>query len=348
MEQVRRNLKKHIALALFILLGLTLFVVAIFVIGSKQNLFTRTFHLSSVFETVSGLRSGSSVRFNGINVGTVEEINIIGLNKVNVEMIIDDDVRRFIKKDSKATVTTEGLVGNRIVEITPGSPELASVEDGETIVSVRPLEAEDIFRTLKHTGENADSISKEIVTLFENMNRGKGTIGQLITNEDLYNRIGQTINNFSQSSLVFNHAVGKLSSNADAISTDVTNLTPRLREITNDIAEISRKINSSENVAGTLLTDTAFARNLKDVIININKTTANLEEGSKSLNENMEALKHNFLFKGYFEDIGYFDRKGKTAEDKERELRQKEAELNEKENKLREMEKKLEQEKENK
>src|SRR2546428_10597584 len=113
MEQVRRNLKKHIALALFILLGLTLFVVAIFVIGSKQNLFTRTFHLSSVFETVSGLRSGSSVRFNGINVGTVEEINIIGLNKVNVEMIIDDDVRRFIKKDSKATVTTEGLVGNR-------------------------------------------------------------------------------------------------------------------------------------------------------------------------------------------------------------------------------------------
>jgi phospholipid/cholesterol/gamma-HCH transport system substrate-binding protein len=105
-------------------------------------------------------------------------------------------------------------------------------------------------------------------------------------------------------------------------------------------------MNSSESIIGTLLTDTVFANNLKEMIYNANKTTSNLEQGSFSFAQNMEALKHNFLFKGYFEDIGYWDKSDfeKSTDKKQLQLKLKEQELNDKEKQLKELEKKLKEE----
>ena len=117
MEMKKSN---KLVLAIFIIAGSVLFLVAIFVIGSKQNMFTSTMKLQAVFETVSGLLEGSNVRFNGISVGTVDKIEIISGNKIRVEMVIVSSVKKFIKRDSKAKVVTEGLIGNKIIDITPG------------------------------------------------------------------------------------------------------------------------------------------------------------------------------------------------------------------------------------
>ena len=334
--------KRKIILAIFIIVGFALFVVAVFVIGSKQNLFTPTFNLTAVFETVSGLQGGSSVRFNGINVGTVDNIEITGVDKVKIRMIIVNSVKPFIKKDSKATVISEGLVGNKIVELTSGSAGSPSVDDGEDLATLRPVEAEQIFKSLQKTSENADSLTRGLAEVVTKINTGQGTIGQLITNEQLYRTIDQTINGFASSTAVLNQAMRKISGNVDAVSEDITNMTPKIREITKNIAEITVKMNSSQSIVGTLLTDTVFANNLKGIIINANKTTANLEQGSNSFSQNMEALKHNFLFKGYFEDLGYWDKSDfqKDMEKQRQQLKLKEEELNEREKKLEEQEKK--------
>lgn len=333
--------KHKIILAAFIVVGFALFVVAVFVIGSKQNLFTPTFTLTAVFETVSGLQEGSSVRFNGINVGTVNNIEITGENKVKIRMIIVSEVKPFIKRDSKATVISEGLVGNKIVELTSGSAGVPSVDDGEDLATLRPVETEQIFKNLKKTSENADSLTRGLAEIVTKINTGQGTIGQLITNDQLYKTLDQTINGFASSAAVLNQAIRKISGNVDAVSDDITNLTPKIREITKNLAEITVKMNSSQSIVGTLLTDTAFANNLKGIIINANKTTANLEEGSRGFSQNMEALKHNFLFKGYFEDRGYWDKSDvdKDIEKQRQQLKLKEEELNAREKKLEEQEK---------
>jgi phospholipid/cholesterol/gamma-HCH transport system substrate-binding protein len=323
-----------------------LFIVAIFIIGSKQNLFTHTFKLSAVFETVSGLKEGSAVRFNGINVGTVDNIEITGVNKVMVEMIIDSKIRPFIKTDSKATVISEGLVGNKIVEITSGSITQPGVKDGDILLTLKPIDTEDILKSLKETGDNASQMSKDLADIVSKVNQGKGTLGQLVNDESLYRHIDSTMMAFSQSTGEVNRLLATISNSVNVVSGDIIGLTGKVKSITSDISEISRKINSSESLVGTLLTDTSFANNLKQTIANANRTTAELERGSFSFAQNMEALKHNFLFKGYFEDIGYWDKTGweKDLDNKREQLRIKEQELNEKEKKLDELEKELKEE----
>src|SRR4030095_5576397 len=149
------SLNNKIKVGIFIAVGFILFLVAIFVIGEKSNLFTPTFKLRAEFETAAGLKKGSSVRFNGINVGTVDDIHIETLDKAFVEMSIEKKVQDFIKKDSKAIVSSEGLVGNKIVEILPGSNNVAHVEHNDYITAVRPIEVEDILKNLDSTSSEA-------------------------------------------------------------------------------------------------------------------------------------------------------------------------------------------------
>jgi phospholipid/cholesterol/gamma-HCH transport system substrate-binding protein len=329
-----------LVLAIFIIAGSVLFLIAIFVIGSKQNLFTSTMKLQSVFETVSGLLEGSSVRFNGINVGTVNKIEIITGTKVRVEMTIVSSVRKFIKRDSKVKVISEGLIGNKIVEINPGSENAQSVNDGDLLESTKPIEAEDILRSLKETGENASVITKDVASIVSKVDQGEGTLGQLINNKTMYNDVDSTLHGFTTSAGLVNNVLGKVASSVDIITTEVIPMTQRIRDITQDIAEITRKMNSSESVVGTLLTDSNFANNLKSIIRNADQTTANLEQGSFSFSQNMEALKHNFLFKGYFEDIGYWDKADydKNVTDLNMKLKIKQQELDEREKKINELE----------
>lgn len=305
---MKNKLIKKLVIAFFIVTGLLLFLVAIFVIGSKQNLFTSTMKIQSAFETVSGLLEGSNVRFNGISVGTVDKINIISGNKVMVEMTIVSSVRQFIKRDSKAKIVSEGLIGNKIIDITPGGENVPSINDGEWLESIKPVEAEDIMKSLKETGDNASIVTKDLASIVAKVDNGEGTLGQLINNKSMYNGVDSTLRGFATSTGLVNNVLRNIASSVDIITLEVIPMTQKIREITQDISEITNKMNSSESVVGTLLTDTNFANNLKSLIRNADQTTANLEQGSFSFSQNMEALKHNFLFKGYFEDIGYWDK----------------------------------------
>lgn len=338
-----KKLIKKLIIAVFIIAGSALFLIAIFIIGSKQNMFTSTMRINSAFETVSGLLEGSTVRFNGISVGTVDKIDIISGNKVMVDMTIVSSVKKFIKRDSKVKVITEGLIGNKIIDISPGGENTASVNDGDWLESIKPVETEDIIKSLKETGDNASIITKDIANIVSKVDKGDGTLGQIINNKSLYNDVDSTMRGFATSTGIVNMVLRKIASSVDVITTEVIPMTQKIRSITEDIAEISRKMNSSESVVGTLLTDTSFANNLKSVMRNADMTTANLEQGSFSFSQNMEALKHNFLFKGYFEDIGYWDKTTyeKNMTDLNMKLKIKQQELDAREKRINDLEKTL-------
>ncbi len=229
--------KFKLRLGLFVAGGITLFVLAIFIIGKQKSLFKPVFKLYSTFYNVSGLQVGNNIRFAGINVGTVDNIRIIDDSTVQVEMILDKLVKGFIKTDSEVTIGSEGLIGDRLLIITQGSSGAQIANDGESLASNEPIETDAILASLEITAGNAEIISYQLAQIMYKINSGNGTLGRLIQ-------------------------------------------------------------------------DTTLAENF-------DKTMTNLEKSSKSLDENMEAAKHNFLFKGYF------NKKERAAARKRKEAKEK-------------------------
>src|SRR3970040_98526 len=112
---MKKNISSKIRLGIFISLGIAVFIVAIYFIGDKQQLFRSTFRVSGVFEDVGGLQAGNNVRLSGINVGTIDNVSIISDTSVRVVIVIDESTRKFIRKDAVASIGSEGLMGNKVL-----------------------------------------------------------------------------------------------------------------------------------------------------------------------------------------------------------------------------------------
>jgi phospholipid/cholesterol/gamma-HCH transport system substrate-binding protein len=169
-----------IRLGLFILVGIGLFVLGIFIIGKQKNLFNPVFKLTANFSNVSGLQVGNNIRFSGISIGTVDNVAIINDSTVRVEMLIKKEVQKFIKTDTKASVGSEGIIGDKIVVLSQGNSSNKIVKEGQMIASTEPIETDAILKSVKVTAENAAIATAEIATLVKKINNGEGTLGRLI------------------------------------------------------------------------------------------------------------------------------------------------------------------------
>jgi len=192
--------KFKVRLGLFVAGGLTLFVLAIFLIGKQKNLFNPVFKLSATFYNVSGLQVGNNIRFSGINVGTVNNIIIINDSTVSVEMLIRKNVRQFIKSDCMVAIGSEGLIGDRLLILTQGSSDAALVKEGQELDSKEPVEIDAIMQSLQVTADNAAVISTQLAEIMININSGNGTLGRLIKDSTIAENINQTVNNLKKSS----------------------------------------------------------------------------------------------------------------------------------------------------
>ena len=188
-----------IRLGIFIAVGITLFVLAIFIIGKQKNLFDPVFTLSTKFSNVGGLQVGSTVRFSGINIGTVDNIRIINDSTVKVDMLIKKDVQQFLKTDSEAGIGSEGIIGDKILVLSQGSADKEIVKDGQTIASTEPVETDAIMASLQVTADNAAIATGEITEILQKVNSGNGTLGKLIQDETMANNIDKTIVNLKNS-----------------------------------------------------------------------------------------------------------------------------------------------------
>jgi phospholipid/cholesterol/gamma-HCH transport system substrate-binding protein len=334
------DIRKKVITGIFIIAGLALFLVATFIIGSKTNMFRSTFQLNTIFQNVAGIKEGNTVTFAGINVGTVDMVDIQTPNKVVVMMTIESEMKQYIRKDSKVAITSEGLVGNKVISISSGADNAPPVESGDYLESVKPIGVEDIIKDLKATTENVNQLTKSLSNIVDSVSNGQGTIGQLINNESLFNSVDSTFKSFASSTEKVDLILAKVSQTVDQVTANFNDLSKGVNDITTNIALVTEKINSSQSLVGTLLTDTVFANNLKMVIKNSSEATAKLEDGAFSFAQNMEALKHNFLFKGYFEDIGYWEKSDvdKKISDIEEQIRKRIRELNEKKLQLKQLE----------
>ena len=280
-------------LGIFIAGGIAIFVIAIFIIGKQQNLFNPVFKITTTFFNVSGLGVGNNIRFSGIDVGIVDNIKIINDSTVQVDMLIRKDVQKFIKADSYASIGSEGIIGDRIIIITQGSNNAPMAIDGQHILSKEPVETDDIIISLKTTAESAEVITLQLAEIMTNINNGQGMLGRLIQDSTIAENVNLTIENFRKSSEGLDETIEVTKDNVFAFMESLQKTAAKTEVASYQLGEIMMKINNGEGAIGMLIRDTT-------IVNNIDETLINLKESSIGLNENMEALKHNFLFRGYF------------------------------------------------
>jgi phospholipid/cholesterol/gamma-HCH transport system substrate-binding protein len=295
-------------LGMFIVGGIAIFVIAIFFIGKQQNLFNPVFKLTTNFYNVSGLQVGNNVRFSGINVGIVDNIRIINDSTVQVDMLIRRNVQEFIKADSQAGIGSEGIIGDRVLIITQGSIDSPVATDGQHLLSKEPVETDAIMMTLQATVANTEVITLQLSEIMTNVNSGQGMLGRLIQDSTIAENVNETIENFKKSSEGLDETIEVTKENLFAFMEGLQATVAKTAVASDQLGEIMMKINNGEGAVGMLLKDTA-------IVNNIDETIVNLKESSISLNENMEALKHNFLLRGYFRRKAKADALKKTEEE---------------------------------
>jgi phospholipid/cholesterol/gamma-HCH transport system substrate-binding protein len=306
---------RNLRLGIFVIVGTTLLITALYIIGSKQNLFGSTFKISAQFNDVNGLMKGNNVRFAGINVGTVESVNIITDTSVNVIMIIENNAQQYIKKNALASVGTDGLMGNKLVNINSVNAESPIIEENDVLQSLKPVEMDQMVRTLDVTNENIKVISSNLRNITDKIN-SKNSLWNLLMDTIVAENIKTAVVNIKLMSNQGLYITGDLKGITDGIkkgkgtigalvtdtiiSSSIKQTVVKLQRIsdsaaiiTGDISHIIRKLNQGKGSAGILLNDT-------NLIYNLNKGVKSIDKGAITLNEDLEALKHTWPLKKYF------------------------------------------------
>ena len=268
-------------LGMFVVIGLVLFVFTIYFVGKQKNLFGSTFNLKTQFKTVSGLEVGNNVRFSGINIGTVDEIELITDTSVMVNLVIKKEFQQFIKTDAKASIGSDGLMGDKVLTISPGTITNSPVKDHGMIPSKMAIEMEDVMSSVKTSVDNAGIITEQLAAFSYKMNNGNGALSKLITDEEFSSSLKNTLGNLETSS--------------------------------NEFARFTAKMNNGKGALSKLVSDEQFGKTL-------DSTMSNLQAGTKGLSENMEAAQHNFLLKGFFKKKKKAEAKKQAALKKKNDL----------------------------
>ena len=314
----KTNIQK-LKLGVFIIVGTLLFVLAIYTIGQKQNLFSNSFILKTQFNNINGLQKGNNVRFSGIEIGTVSSIKMLNDSTIIVEMNIDEKITTHIKKNAIASIGTDGIVGNVLINIFPRNGVTFPIENGDIIESYSKVSADDMLNTLSATNENAAILMSNLIKITNRLNETKGTFGMLLNDSLMAKDLKQSIYNLRKVSYgatnsinEFNAILNSFKNNEKSIAgilindtisgkqlkstlTTVNIASKRLDSTVNNLNQLIKGINSSDGAVNYITKDSILVNDLKKSINNIN-------EGTYKFNENMEALKHHFLFRKYFKN----------------------------------------------
>ena len=308
---MEKSTSQKINLGIFVILGSLLFIITIYFIGNKKDMFNKTIQISAVFNNINGLQTGNNVRFSGINVGTLKQIVIKNDSVIRVDMAIEKEVISHIKKDAIASIGSDGLVGNMIINIIPGKKSNEAVSFGDTILSENKTTTDEILKTINSTSANAKVITDNLVRITNQISSKEGTIGMLINDTVMSQDLKRTVYNLkvttkitSESMATLNNIIVGLNNKDNVIGTLKDTLVGRIiKVIIANLEKSSQQINQTisniKDGKGAL----NYLSNDPKLVKQIDSTMININQASSRLNENLEALKHNFLFRGYFKKL---------------------------------------------
>jgi phospholipid/cholesterol/gamma-HCH transport system substrate-binding protein len=312
---MEKTASEKIKLGIFVSTGLLFFILAIYFIGNKQKMFGNTDHITAVFSNVNGLQLGNNVRYSGINIGTVRGIEMINDSTINVDMLIDQSIFPHIKKNALASIGSDGLVGSMVVNIAPGKGNQPQIQPGDVLQSSERIGTNDLLNTLSVTNKNAALLTADLLKITKEITQGKGTLGTLVNDTLMASDMKQTMNylkltskgttetvdNLNKMVLKLgdkNSVIGVLNDPvvAQKIKTIVENLDQSSQEINKVVTNLNATISNIKNGNGAI----NYLSNDPHLVKKIDSTMTNLNKATLLLNEDLEAMKHSFLLRGYF------------------------------------------------
>src|SRR5690606_16140624 len=192
---------QKIRLGLLVIIGTVLFVLAVYIIGQQQNMFKKTFMISAEFQNVNGLQKGNNVRYSGINIGTVKTIEMVNDSVVKVEMVIEENIVKHIRKNAVATIGSDGLVGNMIINILPRDGIAGVIENGDMIKSFSKVEPDDLLSNLSVTIKNTEILTEDLLKITNAINNGQGTLATVLNDTVMSSDLKQTIKTLKEVSV---------------------------------------------------------------------------------------------------------------------------------------------------
>ncbi len=286
---------------LFVVLGVTALVAGIFLVGSQEGLFHSTFHVSAYFNSVEGVRSGAAVRLAGVDIGVVDRVEVSGPdNKVRLDLKLNASAKNFLKKDSHAAIMPEGVVGNYYVDVAAGSRTGEPIVDGDVIQTSEAIRLSSVLENTGAVLENIRTASRELSTTLAAINQGQGTLGKLLVRDDIYNHLAHMSSRADA-------GVTKALGNIDTLSLSVHDVVHRTDSLVANVNALFVKLDEGEGTIGALFSERTMYDSLLVAVGNTVQATEGAKIGARRFAEDMEALKHNWLLRGYFEDRGYWD-----------------------------------------
>jgi len=308
--------RRKITVGIFIAIGLLIFILGIFTLGSQKKTFVKSFTLNVIFNDIQGLKKGNNVWFSGVKIGTIKKIEFFGTSQVKIQLSIEEDAHPYIHKDAGASISADGLIGNKIVVITGGTPKLPTVEDGDRLKVDATTSTDDMMKTLQVNNKNLLEITTDFKVLAKNLVDGKGAAGALLSDQQIATDFKAMVGNLNKTAVATNQTARDLSKFASALNTknglvdklltdtgvfekfnrsalSLQHSAKSAEEFAANLNAASAKLKSTDNAAGLLLNDPKTALQIRAIM-------TNLETGSKKLDEDLEALQSNFLLRGFF------------------------------------------------
>lgn len=341
-----RTKTRTVVVGIFIFLGLVIFCLAVLVLGGQKKAFMPSVQVRAMFQDVGGLAKGNNVWYSGVKVGSIKKLTFLEPHKIEVLINIDRNYVAFIHKDVRAKVSSDGLIGNKIIALSGGTPQTPIIEDGDEVLAETSISSDELMNTLQVNNKNLVDITGNLKEITNTIAAGKGNIGKLLKDTTVYDRLERTLASLQQTSANAQRLTNNLSAYSARLQTkgvlanelvSDTMVFSRLRstvasmdqaaqganETVKNLQSMSTNVNQQlsnpQSAAGVLLNDPQTAQHLKQTIINLDSSTGRL-------NQNMEALKHNFFLRGYFRRQEKAAKKAAEQQQKELERQQKEAE----------------------
>jgi phospholipid/cholesterol/gamma-HCH transport system substrate-binding protein len=252
----------QLRVGLVVALAVVVVGVAIYKLGQAANLFTKRYHLIAFLPDVNGLREGGSVMVAGQLAGTVTKIDFLPVDNdttrnLRLELAVDANVREQIRRDSKGKLRTLGLLGDKVFDITTGTPRFQPLREGDTITVVPSLDYEAVIAQASGAVNDMVALTKDLRAITGGLVKGEGTMGQLLTNRALYDQLNSTLGRANTMLARFQNPNGTVGRMLD----DPTMYNKLVGVITSTDSLIV-SINASKGTAGLLLRDTTLYANL--------------------------------------------------------------------------------------
>ncbi len=305
--------KRAVTVGIFIFLGILFLVAGVLTIGNIHQTFSKKLQVTTFFPDVNGLQKGNNIWFSGVKIGTVKRVEFFGSSQVKVIMNIDRDAQPFIRRDAKVKISTDGLIGNKILVIYGGSATASAVTSDDTLGVENTISTEDMMTTLQENNKNLLDITNDVKLISKKLAGGTGTLGKLINDEEVYTNIANMTHSLKTASDKAQILMASLSTFSSKLNTKGTLANNLVTDtlVFKSLKETIQELNKISDTASVFITNLKQAANnpkspigvlLKDeqAGADLKTTLKNLESGSKKLDEDLEGLKHSFLLRKYF------------------------------------------------